>query len=318
MGGSSWNDDFYEAREVTRKATGASAFAYHDTMSKVKAADRKVHAKMDPKGVMFRESRDSEAHPESLAVSIVFDVTGSMHTCPVSCQKQLPKLNKLLTETGFVKDPQIMFSCVGDTTCDPGSVQVGQFESGIEMDDDLGRLWLVGGGGGSNEESYQNALYFYARHTSLDCFEKRGKKGYLFLIGDEKPYARVSKHEVKDLFGDTLQSDISTTDIVKEVQEKYHVFFLIPRNSSNGASSEIRRTWTNLLGENRVLSVNNIDHVSEVVAAQIALAEGVTRGAIREALLKRVAQDESISKDIDFIIPETDAAVPAVTGNIRL
>ena len=28
-------------------------------------------------------------------------------------------------------------------------------------------------------------MYFMARHTSLDCHEKRGQRGYLFIIGDE-------------------------------------------------------------------------------------------------------------------------------------
>ena len=37
-------------------------------------------------------------------------------------------------------------------------------------------------------ESYELAMYFMARHTALDCHEKRGKRGYLFIIGDEMAY----------------------------------------------------------------------------------------------------------------------------------
>lgn len=44
-------------------------------------------------------------------------------------------------------------------------------------------------------ESYELAMYFMARHTSIDCYEKRGKRGYLFMIGDELAYPKVKRHE---------------------------------------------------------------------------------------------------------------------------
>ena len=64
------------------------------------------------------------------------------------------------------------------------------------MDDDLGRILLEGGGGGQKTESYELALYFMARHTATDCFERRGRRGYLFIIGDEMAYPRVKPAEV--------------------------------------------------------------------------------------------------------------------------
>ncbi|HAO33838.1 MAG TPA: hypothetical protein DCQ84_12920, partial [Candidatus Competibacteraceae bacterium] len=51
----------------------------------------------------------------------------------------------------------------------------------------LRRLWLEKGGGGNACESYTLPWYFAATHTAIDCFEKRGKKGYLFTVGDEEP-----------------------------------------------------------------------------------------------------------------------------------
>jgi hypothetical protein len=78
-----------------------------------------------------------------------------------------------------------MFGAIGDATCDRAPLQVGQFESDNRMDDDLSRILLEGGGGGQKTESYELAMYFMARHTAADCYEKRGKRGYLFIIGDE-------------------------------------------------------------------------------------------------------------------------------------
>ena len=61
---------------------------------------------------------------------------------------------------------------------------------------------LEGGGGGQMRESYELAMYFMARHTSLDCHEKRGKRGYLFIIGDEMPYPNVNPQQVSRILGD--------------------------------------------------------------------------------------------------------------------
>ena len=102
----------------------------------------------------------------------------------------------LLLRKGYLAHPQILIGGIGDATCDRAPLQVGQFESGIEIDEDLAKLWLEGGGGGQQTESYELAMYFMARHTSIDCLEKRGQRGYLFLIGDEMPYPKVKRKEV--------------------------------------------------------------------------------------------------------------------------
>lgn len=69
------------------------------------------------------------------------------------------------------------------------------------MDDDLGKILLEGGGGGQMRESYELAMYFMARHTSIDCFEKRGKRGYLFMIGDELAYPKAKRREIAKVIG---------------------------------------------------------------------------------------------------------------------
>ena len=148
---------------------------------------------MDPRDVRVRESRDSDAHPESHAVAVLFDVTGSMQGVPRILQANLPKLMGLLIRKGYLDHPQILIGAIGDATCDAAPLQVGQFESGIEIEEDLGKLYLEGGGGGHITESYELAMYFMARHTAIDCFEKRGRRGYLFVIGDEIPYPQVKR-----------------------------------------------------------------------------------------------------------------------------
>ena len=134
-------------------------------------------------------------------------------------------------------------------------------------------MWLEGGGGSGTQESYQNALYFAARHMELDSL-KREKKGYLFLIGDELAYPTIQKTEIDQLMGPgTLQADIPTADIVAEVSEKFHVFMIIPATASNGRDLRVRQYWEKLLGEEKVIIAPDMDSICEVIAMKIGLNE---------------------------------------------
>ncbi|MGW2196439.1 hypothetical protein ACWCSH_29415, partial [Streptosporangium sp. NPDC001682] len=89
MGSGIWSTDVYSAAASYRAAKGSSAFAYSD------GGARSTHPDLDPHGVL-RESRDSAEHPDSLAVAVLFDVTGSMGGVPRTLQTKLPDLLVLL------------------------------------------------------------------------------------------------------------------------------------------------------------------------------------------------------------------------------
>ncbi len=273
MGGSHWSDDFYRDRAEERARTATPTFAYTAAVASKPRSEQKVHPKLDPKGIT-REARDSSTHPTSVPVGFVFDVTGSMAGVPKLIQAQLPRLMDFLLDKGFITDPQILFGAVGDHRSDRAPFQVGQFESGNEMEDDLTNIWLEGGGGGSYEESYELALYFFARHTSCDHIEKRNKKGYLFITGDEMPYRSLSPATAKEIFGDTLQDDLPIEDIIHEAQEKYHVYFIIPAGTSHYSDPALRQRWSTLLGADHVLMLDRVDALVETVAAALAVGEG--------------------------------------------
>ena len=275
MGYTGWSDDDYLTKEKVRKMLGKSAFEYTDeTMKNVRSENRICHQRLDPKGVI-RESRDSATHPESLAICVIFDHTGSMEKIPRVLQRKLNTLMGFLLEKGYVEHPQVLFGAVGDAISDRAPLQIGQFESGIEMDNDLGLLLLEGNGGPWGQESYELALYFVSRHTSVDCWEKRKKKGYLFLIGDEFPYG-VKANEVREIIGDELGQPILTEGIVAEVKEKYHTFFIIPTLASGGKNPEVAREWTLLLGQEYVVKIDDPEVVSETIALIIGVMEGKT------------------------------------------
>ncbi len=272
MGSTRWSDDHYHHRARLRAKDGKDAFE-HDLAIRNGQAERRVHNKMNPHGVKVRESRDSTAHPESHAVGVLFDVTGSMQGVPRILQANLPRLMGLLIRKGYLEHPQILIGAIGDATCDDAPLQVGQFESGIEIEEDLGKLFLEGGGGGHITESYELAMYFMARHTSIDCFEKRGKRGYLFVIGDEIPYPRVKQAEVLSVLGQPLQADLPVEELIAELETTWDVYHVLPRMTHHWNNATVQRRWTELFGQN-ALRLEEPAGICELIASTIGLAEG--------------------------------------------
>lgn len=268
-----WNSgtsSAYATREVLRSHRTVSAHSTAILEGKEVAA---VHKQMDPKGVL-RESRDSDIHPESLAIATFFDVTGSMGEIPRELQRRLVNQMTLLTTRNYVDHPQQFFGAIGDATCDQGALQVGQFEVGLEMDDDLERVWVESGGGGQQTESYELAYYFAARHMATDCYTKRNKKGYLFTMGDEMPYSAVSRTQVLRLCGDRLQADIPIADIISECAEKWNVFHLLVQTPTSTGHPAIGQMWRQLLPAGHVIELADPKNVAEVIALIVGISEG--------------------------------------------
>jgi hypothetical protein len=264
MGSGYWSSDVYDTAERLRG--GRSAFGYSDSGA------RTVHPSLDPFDVGKRESRDSDEHPRSLAIAVLFDVTGSMGSVPRTLQKKLPRLLGLLKDNRYVADPQIMFGAIGDATCDRAPLQIGQFESDNRMDGDLEHILLEGGGGGQKTESYELAMYFIARHTAADCFEKRGKRGYLFIIGDEMPYPRVKPREVSGWIGDELPQPVAIRNLVAQLTRRWHTYYILPEGASYAGDGQVLGTWRRLLGQN-VIELSDLDAVCETIALTVGLGE---------------------------------------------
>jgi (2Fe-2S) ferredoxin len=305
MGGTRWSDEHYKERATYRAVNHVSTFAYSDDVKSGKT-EEKAHNKLDPKDVKFRESCDSDVHPNSRAVAVLLDVTGSMSVVPKIVQENLPKLMGLLLRKGYLDHPHILIGAVGDAANpDKVPLQVGQFEAGIEIENDLTNLYLEGGGGGGSSESYELGMYFIARHTKMDCFDKRGEKGYLFIIGDEMPYKKVKRAEVERIIGDKLQADIPVEELVQELEKKYHVFFIIPNMTNHYNDNAISDRWKELLNQN-VIKLDDPAGIAELIAATVGVNEGKVDVDDLEDDLKEAGATKSISNAVSgALVPMT-------------
>jgi hypothetical protein len=306
MGSGKWSTNVYAEYARYKAAAGISAFAYSDSLHRAPHHTWRVHETLDPHGVRFRESRDSDEHPESTAIAILFDVTGSMLSVPVTLQRKLPGLLGLLLRKEYVAHPQILFGAIGDATCDRVPLQIGQFESDNRMDENLENIFLEGGGGGQRTESYELAMYFMARHTDIDCWNVRRHKGYLFLIGDEMAYPGVNRRQVRSVIGDGLEREVPTEAIVRELRERYNVFYILPRTASYGGDPHILGFWRDLLGEH-VLELDDPAAVCETIALAIGLHEGTIDLQQGAADLRDLGVDRATQKVVSTAL----ACLPA-------
>jgi hypothetical protein len=272
MGSGYWSPSTYTDRAAARAASGTDAFAY--SSDAVRSGHLRVHQTLDPKGMGVRESRDSNDHPDSNSIIISLDVTGSMGKVVRGIHADLPQLHELLLGHKYIPHPQIMFAAVGDATCDQVPLQVGQFESDNRMDQNLENMILEGGGGGQNRESYELMMYIAARHTAIDCWEKRQRKGYLFIIGDEMAYGYVQKMEIAQLIGPGLEEDIPLAGMITEVRQKYHLYYVIPGGAAHGTDKRINSFWEEHLGAQSVLHLDQAEDTSECIAMTIGMNEG--------------------------------------------
>src|SRR5271154_1939642 len=262
MGGGYYTNDAYFSSKKQRAAAGISDFHHNET-------SQEVHATLDPlriKSKPFKklESRDSTEHPDSNAVMVCFDVTGSNIDNAVIVQKQLPKLMGLLgkylpdVQVGVAANDDIL--AVGARHC----VQISEFESDIRIDDSIRNLLLTGNGGGNGEESYDLLLYGIARKTVLDCWEKRQRKGYLFIYADEQMRTTINNKAINDVYGDKLNEPVSLEQIILELKEKYHTFVIWPANSSFRDS---KTQYERLFGKSRVLTLESPKGICELIGA---------------------------------------------------
>lgn len=280
MGGGSWSSNAYNDAKRMRKSLNASDFSYSDDAMAGRV--NSIHESLDPKkvagpssvhaGLPIRESRDNAEHPTSLPIAVIFDVTGSMRNIPMTLQQKLPKLMDVILEKSEVSDPQILVGAVGDFYADRFPLQVGQFESDNRFDEQLRNIILEGGGGGQVKESYGLAYWFAADHTATDSFELRGKKGYLFTMGDEKPHDLVTAKEVNALFGIGEEGDESVESVLQRAQEKWEIFHLGSLDGSYRDRDDIHQRWADLLGE-RYIKVEDSAMICEIIAGIVHMIE---------------------------------------------
>ena len=238
---------------------------------------REMTKDLNPHGVKVRESRDSSDNPNSTPLIAAIDVTGSMGIIADTIARQgLDTLFKGIIDRKPITDPHVMFMAIGDANYDRAPLQVSQFEADKRIIEQLTQIYIEHGGGGNNFESYNLPWYFAAFHTEHDSIEKRGKRGYLFTIGDEEAPHNLTKVQIERVCGDTLETELSSAEMLVMAQRKYDVFHIIITEGSHARSypDRVFDSWTQMLDE-RVIRLDDHTMLSETIISAIEIAEGI-------------------------------------------
>lgn len=282
MGSGRWDSNDWATYSSSVKSKPAAAI-YTSTGLK---------SSLDPKGIKLRESRDSKDNPASTAIIVALDVTGSMGVIAENMAKE--GLGVLFTEVLTrkpVMDPHIMFMAVGDVNFDRAPFQVSQFEASNVIVDQLTEIFVEGGGGGNQSESYSLPWYFAATKTSIDCFEKRGKKGYLFTIGDEMTPPTLTGRQLTEVLGDKVSQDVSCEEAYKMASRMYNVFHIIVDQgdfAKRVGADNVGKAWKALMGQNAI-HLADYTKLSEVIVSLIQVIEGESIDAVAKSWTGKTA-----------------------------
>lgn len=266
MGGGSFSEASYNSSRATRAATKTPDFDYTTRATE-------VHKDLDPMRILKKpfgllESRDSAEHPISTPVILTFDVTGSNYENAKIAQQKLPELMAKLALV--CENPQVAIWANDDThSIGKNALQLGEFESDNRIDDAIRNVWLTGHGGGNDGESYDLLIYAAARKTVTDSFEKRNKRGYMFLYADEPFFRETTANDIRNIFGDGAEKSIPIGELIAEAQQKWDIFVIWPRNGYKHA----REQYEELFGADHVEDLQSPELLCEKVASIVSQRE---------------------------------------------
>jgi len=269
LGNSTWSD-----RDWTDYATSTRTVSAKTPADLFKATA--TTSTLNPLNIKLRESRDSAFNPESTPIIVALDETGSMGQIAVEIAKSgLGILFTEILDRKPVSDPHLMFMGVGDVHSDRSPLQVSQFEADAKIIEQLEQLHIEQNGGGNSSESYHFPWYFAATHTSIDSFEKRGKKGYLFTFGDELPPPPLTAAQIKQVCGDDVQGSLTTEELLVMASKMYHVFHIIIAEGNYARSNlkNVQERWRDLMGQH-ALTCTDYTKLSEIIVSTIQVIEG--------------------------------------------
>lgn len=229
MGGGCYSFDVaQEARSSNREVFNYRGYG---TDSGQATARRVVHPLLTMKG----QKRECQ---NETPIVVAMDVTRSRGNDSRIMYEKLPLFLGQMTMKNYLPGVAISFAAIGDADGDHAPLQVSQWEADNRLDEALSKFWLEEGGGGNGRESYELCAYYYARHTKLAC-QQQGRKGYFFFVGDEGFYPEVNPKQIENICGFTETDSISSKQIFRELQDKFHTFFIYPHKGFTERKADI-------------------------------------------------------------------------------
>lgn len=190
-----------------------------------------VHAALDP--------RKGPREVNNLTpIVVAMDVTRSRGEDTKLLYEQLPKLMERIEAHHIVDDAGISFAAIGDANSDKAPIQVGQFEADNRLDEVIGNMWIEEGGGGTGQESYELAAWYYAQTRCVAQSMGTAGRGFCFFVGDEGFYPTVAGVHRAALLGQSNE-DILAERAFEALAEKFVPFLIFPAKPMEARKADI-------------------------------------------------------------------------------
>ena len=292
MGTSRFDSDTYAT--YSRSAIASKSTREIFTSSRIKA-------EFDPKNITMRESCDSRENPESTPIIIGLDVTGSMGMVLDAMIKGVGTLMTEIYDKKPVSDPHVMFMGIGDVAAgDSAPLQVTQFEADIKIVEQLKDVYIERGGGGNDSESYTLPWYFAGMRTKIDSHTERGKKGYIFTVGDECVPPTLTSDQL-GCIGLHDQMTYTARELYDLASQKYDIFHIMIEegNYMRGRRDKVVTSWTDLIGQNAI-ALDDHTKLPELIISTIMRNEGLDDDAIMAAWSGNAAVSASVRRSLNI------------------
>lgn len=333
MGGGSYSSVDYRAAKKSLDDSGA---AFRTSARASSTGDYTPSEILDPTKMKnsVRESCFAPGCDSLTPIVVGLDCTGSMGVVPGVVQKQLPDLIDTIVEQGVTEHPNLMFIGFDDEhSVKNACFQMSQFEiSSDKVLESLNELIIPMQGGANRSESYHLFFYALANHTKLESFDEYGEKAFAFLICDESPFFNMNyKKEgtriniAESVFGDIIQSEVSMLDSIKKTAERYEIFIIRPKHTSNGSDKSITKEWQDIMTEagvspQHVLEVDDEHSIISTITLCISNLSGLDTDAIVDVLKARGASGvdaaASAVKDLATVSVGASTALGEISGDI--
>ena len=305
----SWGDDTSTWKNPGAYDYGSARKPYLEDLAK-DAADKGPRsyaiksapnlALVDPKGKTIKtESED--------VIVVGVDGTGSMQSWPAEIFDRLPLLYQTLSK--YRPNTEISFSVIGDAGMDNWPAQISDFGKGVGLDEYLKALKPEGGGGPGIKESYELWGHFMNNY----CEMPKAISPTMIIMGDEMFYPTINQAQAEKYLGRTLQGPLDSMAMWKELGNKFDIYLL--RKSYQGHDEKIVSQWTEALGPQRIIPVEESTRAVDVALGIIAKKWGYFTD-YKTNLSAR--QDEDNIKKVMKSLKAASIAVPGSTKSTMM
>lgn len=265
--------------------------------ARAKAAGPRTYQKRGEPNTKITDPKKKIESQSKTPMIVAVDVTGSMAQWPFEIFDRLPLLYNTLCQ--YREDLELSFIAFGDEHCDRWPMQVTDFASGFDLEDQLKALHGEGGGGDA-PESY-GLLAWYVRNR---VFVPNARKPFLITFGDAPMHPAVSRKALQKILGVPAQSDADALSAWKQVAESWNTWFL--RRPTGAPGDVVDEQWQGALGKDRVLRIENEQRAVDYAMGLVAQAWGAL-GDFEVNL--RARQDEATVKQVIAWIRERGPGV---------